>query len=131
MTCLPTQHNFKTGFPISIVIGDPKLLDVEILRRHDSSNFSGLLLSSSASAFVPLVSPSLFHQLYSPVMSLTHQFRLQHYWAVLSTLYVASVTGTLLCTQPIEGDKLPWASHGPSQLECPWCLLVQDGGCYS
>lgn len=77
MACLPTQHNFRTSFPISFVIGDPKLLDIDILRWHNSSNFSGLLLSSTASAFAPLVSPSLFHQLYSPVMSLTHQFRLQ------------------------------------------------------
>ena len=116
--CLPSQRDFKTSFPMFLFTGVPALLDIDILRCHNSSNSSGLLRSSSVSAFAPLF---LLHWLHFSVRPLTHLFRLWLYWTVHSTLHVAAATGTLLCTWP---GTLPWAWHGPIWLTYP---SYQDG----
>lgn len=93
---------------------------------------SSVAVISLSSSLLPVLQPLLFWSpqllfqwLHSPVMPLTHQFKLRLYWTVCSSLAVAAVTGTLLCTQPTEVTSLPWAWHGPHQAQVslvPTCL---------
>lgn len=117
MMCLPSQHDFKTSFTMFFFTGVPMLLNIDIFRCHNNSNFSGLLLSSSASVFAPVF---LLHWLHFSVRPVTHLFRLWLYWTVHSTLHVAATPGTLLCIRP---DTLSWAHLTHASLIPRWRVL--------